>query len=373
MNKKITKIAFALTLLAAQFSFLNFALAQQATFTPQLSLSSGPYALGQGSLNVYIYIPPTQTNSSYTNISATIKTYVNANLEGTINTTLSQLTTNSTSALGNTYQTIPVATQSGFAAGSNSIDVLITDANGDHFNTNTITFNVAGTVGSAQFSVDKNTANIGDTVNASFTNMPSGGWSVLVAVNSSTTITCSSAVCPIVLSTANGATDNSANTLTIIKAFDSSNNPITIQPTTQTITIGTATQNTCTPACTGGQTCQNGTCQAAGTGMSGNSTTQLYNPLPEQDLTHVFLLILQGFLAIIGIWAVIFIVIGGFQMITAAGNEEMYTKAKKTIIWAILGLVIALMSFSIIAIVQDILQSNIKSASTSPAKIVRYL
>jgi hypothetical protein len=94
--------------------------------------------------------------------------------------------------------------------------------------------------------------------------------------------------------------------------------------------------------------------------MSGNATDKLYNPLPEEDLTHVFLLILQGFLGIIGIWAVMFVFIGGFQMVMAAGNEEMYTKAKKTIVWAILGLVVALLSFSIIAIVQDVLQANIK-------------
>ena len=59
-------------------------------------------------------------------------------------------------------------------------------------------------------------------------------------------------------------------------------------------------------------------------------------------------------------------------MITAAGNEEALTKAKKTIVWAILGLVLALLSFSIIAIVQDLLQSNIQTP-TSQATITRYI
>ena len=99
-------------------------------------------------------------------------------------------------------------------------------------------------------------------------------------------------------------------------------------------------------------------------GMAGNSATTLYNPLPEEDLTHVFLLVMQGFLAIIGIWAVMFLFIGGFQLVMAAGSEEMYTKAKKTIIWAVLGLVIALLSFSIIAIVQDLFQSNIQPVTS---------
>ncbi len=86
----------------------------------------------------------------------------------------------------------------------------------------------------------------------------------------------------------------------------------------------------------------------------------LYNPLPQEDLTSVFLSLVKGFLAITGIWAVMFIIVGGFQMVMAAGNEEMYLKAKKTIIWAILGLVIAMLAFSIVAIVQSLLNATIK-------------
>jgi amino acid transporter len=93
----------------------------------------------------------------------------------------------------------------------------------------------------------------------------------------------------------------------------------------------------------------------------------LFNPLPEQDLTHVFLLITQGLLAILGIFAVVFIIVGGVEMVVAAGNEEALAKAKKTIVWAVLGLVVALMSFSIIAIVEDLLQANIPSSATTPA------
>lgn len=110
-----------------------------------------------------------------------------------------------------------------------------------------------------------------------------------------------------------------------------------------------------------------GTCAAAKTGNETKNTNntslptdKLYNPLPEEDLTHMFLIIVQGFLAIIGIWAVMFIIVGGFQMVMAAGNEEAILKAKKTITWAVIGMVIALLSFSIIAIVQNILQTSIK-------------
>jgi hypothetical protein len=102
-----------------------------------------------------------------------------------------------------------------------------------------------------------------------------------------------------------------------------------------------------------------------GPSTQGNSVSTLYNPLPEEDIVHAFLLVAQGLLGILGVLAVTFIIVGGFQMVIAAGNEEMLVKAKKTILWAVLGLLIALLSFSIIAIVQDILKTNIKPASSS--------
>lgn len=87
----------------------------------------------------------------------------------------------------------------------------------------------------------------------------------------------------------------------------------------------------------------------------------LYNPLPESNLTKMFLLLARGFLAIMGIWGVMFIIVGGFRLITANGNEEQITAAKKSITWAIIGVVVAIMSFSIIAIVQNFLPVNIQT------------
>ena len=52
-------------------------------------------------------------------------------------------------------------------------------------------------------------------------------------------------------------------------------------------------------------------------------------------------------------------------MVISSGDEEAYTKAKKTITWAVLGLAVALLSFSIVAIVEDLLQVNIPPPTTS--------
>jgi hypothetical protein len=141
----------------------------------------------------------------------------------------------------------------------------------------------------------------------------------------------------------------------------------------------TSTPDTCNTAGFSGYTCTSGVCikganattpnSPAGNtpAAAANSATTLFNPLPEGDLVHVFLLVAQGFLGILGILAVVFIVVGGFEMVVAAGNEEMYLKAKKTIVWAVLGLVVATLSFSIIAIVEDFLGVTIPTAtSTTP-------
>jgi hypothetical protein len=95
---------------------------------------------------------------------------------------------------------------------------------------------------------------------------------------------------------------------------------------------------------------------------SNSPTDKLYNPLPEEELTHMFLFIAKGFLGIVGIWAVIFIIVGGFRMVIASGDEEALTKAKKTVTWAVIGVIVAALSFSIVAIVQNLLNADIKSA-----------
>ncbi len=52
--------------------------------------------------------------------------------------------------------------------------------------------------------------------------------------------------------------------------------------------------------------------------------------------------------------AVIFIIVGGFQLAFSRGSAEAVTTGKKTITWAIIGLVVALMAFAIVNIVERI-------------------
>ena len=54
-----------------------------------------------------------------------------------------------------------------------------------------------------------------------------------------------------------------------------------------------------------------------------------------------------------GVTAVIFIILGGFSMITSAGNTEAVANARKRIINAIIGLVIVALAWTIISFVTD--------------------
>jgi hypothetical protein len=123
--------------------------------------------------------------------------------------------------------------------------------------------------------------------------------------------------------------------------------PVTVQSTS-----GQTVQPTPTPNPTSQTTTNNTT-------STTKKDDKFYNPLPTDSLIDMFLYIGKGFLALIGAWAVIAIIIGGFRMILAQGNEEAYGQAKKSIQWAVIGVVVALLSFSIIAIVQDLLSANV--------------
>lgn len=97
-----------------------------------------------------------------------------------------------------------------------------------------------------------------------------------------------------------------------------------------------------------------------------NANYCIYNPLNGvNDILTFLLKMIQFALGFIGTLAVLFIIIGGFRMVLAQGNEEAYGVARKTVTWAVLGLVIAVLSFSIVTIVSNILKSNVQQVGTT--------
>ena len=82
------------------------------------------------------------------------------------------------------------------------------------------------------------------------------------------------------------------------------------------------------------------------------------------DIGVVIQGILNGIISVSGIVAVIFIIIGGIQYMTSAGDASKVEKGKKTILYACIGLIICVLSF---AIVNFVIINIINSGSTQPA------
>lgn len=73
--------------------------------------------------------------------------------------------------------------------------------------------------------------------------------------------------------------------------------------------------------------------------------------LGTADLQATVINVIQWVLGILALVAVVMIIIGGFQWMTAAGNEERIEKAKKVISAAVIGLIIVLLAWAIVIFV----------------------
>ncbi len=61
--------------------------------------------------------------------------------------------------------------------------------------------------------------------------------------------------------------------------------------------------------------------------------------------------IINYFLGLLGLIAVGFLIYAGVLMVTAGGNDEQVTKARKIIMYAVIGIVIILLSYTIVQFV----------------------
>jgi heme A synthase len=117
---------------------------------------------------------------------------------------------------------------------------------------------------------------------------------------------------------------------------------------------------TCSPACTGGQSCVNddfgnGICvggggQAgggsqvqAGGGNPNNSGTQLLNPLKGGQSLQSFLTSILSFVIKIGAIVVVFMLVYvGYLFVVAQGAPDKISKARTALLWTIVGALILL-------------------------------
>lgn len=75
---------------------------------------------------------------------------------------------------------------------------------------------------------------------------------------------------------------------------------------------------------------------------------RLSNPIKCDNFLCLFLGVIRIFLGAVGAFALFIFIWGGFQMLTSAGNPETVKKAKDTLLWATLGMVVILISWAFI-------------------------
>jgi hypothetical protein len=98
-----------------------------------------------------------------------------------------------------------------------------------------------------------------------------------------------------------------------------------------------------------------------GSGTTGDSSSgtidvgAFYNPVNFQDIPSFLVNIIKILLSVVGILAVLFIVYGGLRYITSGGNQTSVTAAKNTVIYALLGLIVSVLSFAIVQVLTNLL------------------
>jgi hypothetical protein len=84
----------------------------------------------------------------------------------------------------------------------------------------------------------------------------------------------------------------------------------------------------------------------------------LENPL-QYDTLQEILSAVAGFLFTISIPIVtIMILIGAFQILTAAGNEERIRRGKRTITWAVVGFLVVLIAGGVTQLIENLLSDS---------------
>ncbi len=91
-----------------------------------------------------------------------------------------------------------------------------------------------------------------------------------------------------------------------------------------------------------------------------NIDSALFPPAAIPDMGDLMTRIVQLLISIAAILSIIFIIVAGFNFITASGDEKKIASAKGTLTYAIVGLIVLILTFVILQIVQYFFGANLE-------------
>jgi len=84
------------------------------------------------------------------------------------------------------------------------------------------------------------------------------------------------------------------------------------------------------------------------------STFDFTSPIEKTDVKIILTDFLKWLLTVVGSFAFLALIIAGISYMTSMGNVEKAKKAKKSVLWIIGGLVLILLSYSILVVLDSI-------------------
>lgn len=94
---------------------------------------------------------------------------------------------------------------------------------------------------------------------------------------------------------------------------------------------------------------------AAQTALAAPQDPKPDNPVGDQNLGELLNTVIEALLLFAGAVAVLFLIIGGFRYVVSAGSADQVEGAKKTILYAIVGLIIIFIAFVLVQLIQNYL------------------
>lgn len=113
------------------------------------------------------------------------------------------------------------------------------------------------------------------------------------------------------------------------------------------------------PAYAGSIVCPNGEVKDSGDYKDCNSYSNSTGVFKNQDLMGTLQIIINVVVGVVGFVAVAMIVMGGISFATSQGDTAKTTKARNTVLYGVVGLVVALLAFAIV----NFVLSNVFSAA----------